>query len=385
MDFDLNDEQRMLKDSVDRMLADRYDFDARKAHGKHPEGWSPEVWAQLAELGVLALPFEEAHGGFGGGPVETMIVMESFGRALLLEPYLATVILGGGIIQSAGNDAQKTAIIPGIADGSLRLAFAHAERKSRYNLFDVAATAKKDGDGWVIDGEKTLVLHGDSAQKLIVSARTAGGQRDEDGISLFIVDANTNGVSRRGYPTQDAQRGAEISFSGVKVGADALIGKAGAGGPVIAAVVDRAIAALCAEAVGAMEAMHHDTIEYLKTRKQFGVPIGNFQVLQHRGADMFVALEQARSMAMLATMMATEEDPAERRKMMAAAKVQIGRSGKFIGQQAIQLHGGVGMTMELKVGHYFKRLTMIDLMFGDADHHLAYVAAQKGGLLPATL
>ncbi|BAT60370.1 acyl-CoA dehydrogenase fadE12 [Variibacter gotjawalensis] len=385
MDFDLNEEQSMLKDSVDKLLSNRYDFDARKKHAKHAEGFSPEIWTQLAELGVLAIPFAEEHGGLGGGAVETMIVMESIGRSLVLEPYFATVILGGGIVNTAGSDAQKGEILPAVADGSLRLAFAHAERQSRYNIFDVKTTAKKSGDGWVIDGEKALVLHGDSAQKLIVSARTAGGQRDEDGLSLFIVDAGAKGVSRRGFPTQDMQRGAEITLAGVQVGADALIGEAGKAGPVIAQVIDAAIAALCSEAVGAMEAMHKETIEYLKTRKQFGVAIGQFQVLQHRGAEMFVALEQARSMAYYATMMASEKDAAERHKAIAAAKVQIGRSGKFIGQNAVQLHGGVGMTMELKVGHYFKRMTMIDLAFGDADHHLAYVAAQPGGLLPASL
>jgi pimeloyl-CoA dehydrogenase small subunit len=382
MDFDLSDEQRLLKDSVERLLADRYDFDARKKHAATPEGFSLDLWAQYAELGLLALPFAEQHGGFGGGPVETMIVMEAFGGALALEPYLATVILSGGLIQQAGSDAQKADLLPKIADGSLRLAFAHAERQARYDLADVAVKARREGTGWVLDGEKSLVLHGDTADKLIVSAREHGARRDHGGIALFIVDAKAEGVSRRGYPTQDGMRAAEITLAHVKVGPENVLGKPGEAMPVIERVVDVAIAALCAEAVGAMGAMHAQTVEYLKTRKQFGTHIGAFQALQHRSVEMFVALEQARSMTMFATMMAQEEDAAERHKAIAGAKVQIGRSGKFVGQQAIQLHGGVGMTMELKVGHYFKRTAMIDVMFGDADYHLAKVA-EAGGLLPA--
>ncbi|MDF3060505.1 MAG: acyl-CoA dehydrogenase domain protein [Microvirga sp.] len=380
MDFDLTDEQRLLKDSVDRLVADRYGFDERRHYQQEPEGFSRELWAQYAELGLLGLPFAEEHGGFGGGAVETMIVMEAFGRALVLEPYLATVILGGGFLRHGGTDAQKSELIPQIAAGELTLAFAHTERQSRFDLFDVATTAKRDGPGFVLEGDKGVVVHGDSADKLIVTARTAGGRRDRSGIGVFLVDANAAGVSRRGYPTQDGQRAAEISLASVRVGPEAVLGDAGNGLPLVERVVDEAIAALCAEAVGAMGEMHRLTIDYLKTRKQFGVPIGSFQVLQHRGADMFVALEQARSMAMFATMMAQAEDADERRKAVAAAKVQIGRSGKFIGQQAIQLHGGVGMTMEFSVGHYFKRVTMIDTLFGDADHHLAAVA-EAGGLV----
>jgi pimeloyl-CoA dehydrogenase small subunit len=382
MDFDLSDEQRLLKDSVERLLADRYDFEARKKYAATPEGFSRELWGKYAELGLLALPFSEQHGGFGGGPVETMIVMEAFGGALALEPYLATVILAGGLIQRAGSAAQQAELLPRIADGSLRLAFAHAERQARYDLADVAVKARREGTGWVLDGEKSLVLHGDSADKLIVSAREHGARRDHGGLALFVVDADAEGVTRRGYPTQDGLRAAEVSFAHVKVGPGNVLGKPGEAMPAIERVVDTAIAALCAEAVGAMAAMHDQTVDYLKTRKQFGTPIGAFQALQHRAVDMFVALEQARSMTMFATMMAQDDNAAERRKAIAAAKVQIGRSGKFVGQQAIQLHGGVGMTMELKVGHYFKRATMIDVLFGDADYHLAKLA-EAGGLLPA--
>ncbi len=380
MDFELSEEQRLLKESVQRLLADRYGFEARQRYMAEPEGWSRQVWRQYAELGLLGLPFEEKYGGFGGGPVETMIVMEAFGRALALEPLFATVILGGGLIRLGGSAAQQQALLPKIADGSLLLAFGHVERQSRFDLFDVATTAKKDGAGYVLDGAKSVVLHGDTADKLIVSARVAGARRDKSGVGLFLVDAKANGMSRRGYPTVDGLRAAEIQLSNVRVGADGVIGEAGNALPLIERAVDIAIAALSAEAVGAMAAMHELTVEYLKTRKQFGVPIGAFQVLQHRAVDMFVALEQARSMAYFATMMAEETNAIERRKAISAAKVQIGRSVKLVGQQAIQLHGGIGMTMEYKVGHYFKRATMIDTLYGDADHHLAELA-RLGGLV----
>jgi pimeloyl-CoA dehydrogenase small subunit len=382
MDFAFSDEQRLLKDSVEHLLADRYSFEARQRFMKEPTGWSRELWRRYAELGLLGLPFEEQHGGIGGGPVETMIVMEAFGRALALEPFFATVVLGGSLLRLGADDATRDAMMPKIAAGDLMLAFAHAERQARYDLADVATTARRDGAHYVLDGAKSLVLHGDCADTLIVSARLAGERRDRDGIGLFVVDADAAGVSRRGYPTVDGLRAAEVALSGVRVGADATIGEPGKAFPLIAQVVDGAIAALAAEAVGAMAAMHEITVDYLKTRKQFGVPIGNFQVLQHRAAEMLIALEQARSMALLATMMAEEPDATERRKAIAAAKVQIGRSGRFVGQQAIQLHGGIGMTMEYKVGHYFKRVTTIDALFGDADHHLAELA-RLGGLIAA--
>ena len=382
MDFSFTDEQRLLKDSVERLLADRYSFEARQRFMKEPAGWSRELWHRYAELGLLGLPFEEKHGGIGGGPVETSIVMEAFGRALALDPFFATVVLGGGLLRLGADEAMRAALIPKIVAGDLLLAFAHAERQSRYDLADVATAARRDGAHYVLDGAKSLVIHGDCADKLIVSARLAGERRDRDGIGLFVVDADATGVSRRAYPTVDGLRAAEVALSGVRVEADRILGKPGNAFPLIAQVVDAAIAALAAEAVGAMAAMHEITVEYLKTRKQFGVPIGNFQVLQHRAAEMLIALEQARSMALFATMMAEEPDATERRKAIAAAKVQIGRSGRFVGQQAIQLHGGIGMTMEYKVGHYFKRVTTIDALFGDADHHLAELA-RLGGLIAA--
>jgi pimeloyl-CoA dehydrogenase small subunit len=382
MDFELTDEQRLLRDSVHRLLADRYGFAARKRYAQEPVGFSADMWRQYAELGLLGVPFAEADGGIGGGPVETMIVMEEFGRALALEPYLATVVLGGGALRLGGSAAMRAALVPKIAGGGMKLAFAHAERQARYDLADVATTAKKDGSGFVLDGTKTLVSHGEAADKLVVSARVAGGQRDRNGLGLFLVDATAAGVTRRGYPTVDGLRAAEVTLANVRVNADAAIGDPGNGFALIERVVDGAIAALAAEAVGAMAAMHEMTVEYLKTRQQFGRPIGNFQVLQHRAAEMLVALEEARSMAYFATMMAEEPDAAERRKAIAATKVQIGRSGRIVGQGAIQLHGGMGMTMEHAVGHYFKRVTMIDTLFGDADYHLA-VLAKLGGLIAA--
>src|ERR1700693_2142838 len=382
MDFDLSEEQRLLKDSVERLLADHYAFEARKRCMSSAAGWSRELGKQYADLGLLGLPFDERHGGFGGGPTEMMIVMEAFGRALALEPFLATVALAGGALRLGGSAAQKSALLPKVADGSLTLAFAHTEPQSRYNLADVATTARKDGAGYVLDGKKSVVLHGDSADKLLISARVSGAQRDHTGIGLFLVDAKAEGVARRGYPTNDGLRAAEISLAKVPVGADAVIGDAGNALPLIERVIDGAIAALAAEAVGAMAALHELTVDYLRTRKQFGVPIGSFQVLQHRAVDMLIGVEEARSMAMLATMMAEEPNPAERQKAISAAKAQIGRSARVVGEGAIQLHGGNGMTMEYKVGHYFKRVTMIDKIFGDADHHLALLA-RSGGLIAA--
>jgi pimeloyl-CoA dehydrogenase small subunit len=365
MDFDLSDDQRMLKDSVDRLVADTYGFEQRRAILAAPDGWSRANWVQLAELGLLGVNFAEEHGGFGGGPIETMLVAEAFGRALVVEPYFATVILGGGLLRHAGDAATQADYLPRIAAGETLFAFAHHERLARYALSHVGTTATQTADGWVLDGDKSLVLHGDCADKLIVSARIAGDVRDEAGIGLFIVD--TAGLARRGYPTQDGQRAAEITLAGTR--AEAVLSLDGFAA--IARTIDEATAYLCAEAVGAMAEMHAITIDYMKTRKQFGRAIGEFQVLQHRAVDMLVQLEQARSMAMYATMMASEEDPAERGRAISAAKVQVGKSGRMVGQEAIQLHGGIAMTMEYKVGHYFKRVTMIEKLFGDTESHLA--------------
>lgn len=381
MDFDLSEEQRLLKDSVDRLMTDAYGFEDRKRYSAEPEGFSRRLWSRYAELGLLAVPFAEDDGGIGAGPVETMLVMEAFGRALVLEPYLATVVLGGGVLRRASPE-QRERLLPGLIGGERLLAFAHGERTARYDLHDVGTSARRDGGGWVLEGEKSLVLHGASADTLVVSARTAGGRRDRGGIGLFLVGADAPGLSRRSYPTQDGLRAAEVSLSSVRVGTEAVIGGPEDGLPIVEAVVDEAIAALCAEAVGGMAEMHALTTDYMKTRQQFGVAIGSFQALQHRAVDMFVALEQARSMAYLASMMAGEPDAGARSRAVSAAKVQSGRSGRIVGQGAVQLHGGVGMTMEYRVGHFFKRVTMIDTLFGDADHHLARLA-EAGGLMAA--
>jgi len=379
MDFDLSDEQSMIRDSVARLIQDRYGFEQRGRYRAEEFGFSPAMWSAFAELGLTAVPFAEDDGGFGGGPVETMIVMEAFGRGLVVEPYLASVVMAGGAIRHAGSAAQRAAWVPGLADGSTRLAFAFAERTMRYDPAAAAMAATPSGDGYTLTGEKSLVLHGDSADGFVVLARTGGATGDRSGLGLFLVPADAPGLSRRGYPTQDGMRAAELIFDGVSVPADNVLGDPAGALPVVERVIDETIAALCAEAVGSMQRMHELTIAYLKERKQFGVPIGGFQVLQHRGAEMYMALEQARSMMLYATMNASEPDAATRREAISAAKVQIGRSAKFIRESAVQLHGGVGVTMEYEVGHHMKRLAMIDLAFGDADHHLEALA-ENGGL-----
>src|SRR5215467_675488 len=380
MDFDLSEEQRLLKESVEGLLTDAYDFEQRKKYMTEKGGWSKAIWGKLAEQGLLGLPFAESDGGFGAGAVETMIVMEALGRAMVLEPYLATVVIAGGFLRHGGTDAQKAAHVPGIIDGSKTFAFAQLEKNSRYDLHDVATAAKKKGGSYVIDGEKFVVLNGENADTLVVTARTRGERRDRSGIGVFLVPANAKGVARKSYPTQDGLHAADISFTGVEVGADAAIGNPEDGLALIERVVDEARVALCAEAVGAMDESLKSTVEYIKTRKQFGVAIGTFQSLQHRASDMFVATEQARSMLMFATMANDFEDAKERANAIAAAKVQIGKSLKFVGQQSIQLHGGIGMTMEAKIGHYFKRLTMIENTFGDTEYHQRRVA-DAGGLI----
>jgi alkylation response protein AidB-like acyl-CoA dehydrogenase len=301
-------------------------------------------------------------------------VMEAFGRALVLEPYLATVVLGGTAVRQGGTEAQRSKILPAIANGSMKLAFAHGERQARYDLTDVMTTAKRSGQGWVLDGAKSVVTHGDCADMLVVSARTSGERDDADGITLFLVDATAAGVTRRGYTMRDEQRAAEISLSGVTVGQDTVLGEVGNGLPLIERVVEAGIAATAAESVGAMEALHAMTLEYSRTREQFGRPIGSNQVVQHRLAEMLMSLEQGRSMAMLAAMMVDEPDAVERTRNITMAKVGIGQAGRFVSQNAVQLHGGIGMTEELAVGHYFRRCMVIERLFGDTAHYLAKLA-----------
>jgi pimeloyl-CoA dehydrogenase small subunit len=375
MDFDLSDDQRLLTDSVTRLMADHYSFEARKGHLKQDHGWSTALWSQFAELGLLGLPFAEEYGGFGGGPVETMLVMEQFGRALVVEPYVATVVLAGTAIRLAGNAEQKQALLPRIAEGGLKLAFAHGERQARYDMTDVLTTATHDGKGWVLDGAKSVVTHGDCADKLVISARTAGERDAAAGITLFLVDANAPGVARRGYAVRDEQRAADIALSNVRVADADVLGEVGDALPVIEHVVETGIAATAAESVGAMAAMNDLTLEYSRTREQFGKPIGSYQVVQHRLADMFMAMEQGRSMAMLATMSVNEADPNERARNMAMAKVGVGQAGRYVSQSAVQMHGGIGMTEEYAVGHYFRRCMVIERLFGDPAYYLAKLAA----------
>jgi alkylation response protein AidB-like acyl-CoA dehydrogenase len=376
MDFDPTDDQRLLVESVSRMLGDTYSFAQRKGYMALPEGYSPAVWAQFAEQGLLGLPFAEEYGGFGGTAQEVMLVMQAFGRVLVLEPYFPTVVLAGTALNVAGSAAQKTALIPAIAEGSLKMAFAHSERQARYDLSDVVTTAKKTATGWELDGSKTVVSHGEAADKIIVSARTSGDRYEEDGITLFIVDAGASGVARRGYVSRDDTRAADISLSNVT---DVeVLGEVGGGFAIIQRVVEAGIAATAGETVGAMEAMNEMTLEYSKTRVQFGNPIGTYQVVQHRMADMFMMQEQGRSMAMLATMSIDNPDAASRAHDVALAKVGIGQAGRYVSQSAVQMHGGIGMTEEYAVGHYFRRCMVIERLFGDPAYYLNKLASEVG-------
>ncbi len=366
MDFSFSDEQTMLRDTLARFLADRYDFDTRRRITASEAGWRADYWKAFAEeLGILGAAFSEEMGGLGGGPVDTMIVMEELGRGLVVEPYLGTVVLGGGLLKRAGGDLAE-ALIPQIVDGSLIGAFAYAEPTGRYDLADVTTTARRSGDGWTIDGRKAVVVGAPWATHLFVTARTAGGRRDRGGVSVFLVEAGAAGIARRDYPTVDGRRASEIAFEATPA---VLLGEADAGLPLVEAVVDEAIAAVCAEAVGCMRKLHAGTLDYARQRKQFGRAIADFQVLQHRMVDMFMALEQSVSMTYMATLKLDEPD-AERMKAASAAKVQIAKACRAVGQGAVQIHGGMGMTDELDIGHYFKRATVIEGLFGDLDHHL---------------
>ncbi|HCL48486.1 acyl-CoA dehydrogenase family protein [Alphaproteobacteria bacterium] len=374
MDFSFTEEQTLLRNMVQSFVQDNYDFDSRMKIVRSEEGMSREIWGQFAELGLLAAPFSEEMGGLDGGPIETMVIMEELGRGLVVEPYLPTIVLCGGILSRHASDAQKEAHLPGIIGGEDVWALAYAEPQSRFNPADVLTSAKADGDGYVLNGTKAVVAAAPWASKLIVSARISGDQRDSDGLGLFIVEKSASGVSTQDYPTVDGNRASEVTLENVTVGADALIGDAGNGLALLDEALDYGIGAVCAEAIGHMKCLNDATVEYCKTRKQFGVPIGSFQVLQHRMVDMFMEYEQSVSMTYMVNMKLTESE-AERKKAAAGAKVQIGKSGRFVGQEAVQLHGGMGMTEELNVGHYFKRLTVIDTQFGNVDHHLKRFAA----------
>ena len=373
MDFDYSEDQQLLQESVQRFVRENYSFEQRRQLVATEQGYSDAHWQQFAELGWLGIPFPEEHGGLGMSGVETMVVMEAIGNGLVAEPYLSTVILGGGAVAAAGSDEQKAEILPAVAEGKCKLAFAFAERQARYNLQDVEVRAEAANGSYRLSGMKSVVFGAPTADRFVVSARTAGGSRDADGITLFLVAADAPGLSVRGYPTADGLRAGEVTLEGTPV--EGVLGDLDGALPTIEGVVDRAIAAVSAEAVGLMGTLNDMTLEYLKTREQFGQPIGRFQVLQHRMVDMFIAHEEAKSMAMMAAMRIDEEDADARKKAMSAAKVQIGKSARFVGQQSIQLHGGIGMTDEYAAGHYFKRLTMIDRSFGDNDYHLRRYAA----------
>ncbi|HUN76678.1 MAG TPA: acyl-CoA dehydrogenase family protein [Steroidobacteraceae bacterium] len=376
MDFAYSPDQQLLRESLARLLTDRYDFEARKRI-LLAGSMSRDIWSCFADMGLLSLPFPESDGGLCGGAVEMSIVMEAFGRHLVLEPYLASIILGGGCLRYGASAEQRQHLVPRIIDGSSILALAHVERGARFELAHVATTANRDGEGWRLDGAKHYVLHGQSADALVVSARISGAARDPQGLALFLVDSSAAGLERRGYVTQDGTLAADLRFSGVRVEGSALIGEPGEALPLIERVVGDALAALCAEAVGAMARALEITVEYLKIRKQFGVPIGSFQALQHRAVDMLVLVEQARSMALYAAMMSGEPDVEERARALSAARYLVGRAGRFVGEQAVQLHGGIGMTEECQVGHYYRRLTMLELLFGDSHHHLRLLARQR--------
>jgi alkylation response protein AidB-like acyl-CoA dehydrogenase len=374
MDFNFTQEQQQFADALQRWIAKDYHFEQRNKIVHSPAGVSDAAWATLAELGMTALPVPEEQGGFNGSAVDMLVVMQEIGRGLLVEPYLATVI-GVEFLKRGG---AHPALLEQVAGGELKLASALGERQARHELFDITTTAQANADGFVLNGVKTVVLHGAQAGYLIVSARTSGGQRDLDGISLFVVPRDSAGLTVKDYRTLDCLRAADISFANVQVPASALLGSVGAGWDVLDAVTDYGTALLCCEAVGAMEAINAATLEYVKTRQQFGAPIGKFQALQHRMAEMFMQLEQARSMAMLAAVKVASSDVAERRRTVSAAKARVGQALKFVGQQAVQLHGGMGVTNEMPAAHYFKRLSMIELTLGDTDHHLARFIAQPG-------
>ncbi|CAB3722364.1 acyl-CoA dehydrogenase family protein [Paraburkholderia rhynchosiae] len=375
MDFALAEEQQMLADVVGRFVDNEYAFEARRRLAATTQCWSSAHWSTLADMGLLALNVPEQYGGLGASPAETMIVMEALGRGLVLEPFLSTAVLGARLIGVAGHEARKASWLASLAAGSLKTALATLEPGARFDLWNVTTTAKASGAGYVLNGRKGVVLHGDSADLLFVSARTSGEPTDTAGITLFAVDAKATGVTVKGFPALDGQRVAEITLDDVHVNADAVLGTVDEGFALLEWTVDHGIFALCAEAVGAMEKLADLTYDYLRTRKQFGAPIGKFQALQHRAADILSAVEQARSMVYFAAAKLADDDTRESHRAVCAAKAMIGRSGRFVAQQAIQLHGGMGMTDELSVGWYVKRLTCIDMTWGNTEHHVELYGA----------
>jgi alkylation response protein AidB-like acyl-CoA dehydrogenase len=369
MDFTFNEEQTLIQDQVDQFVLKEYDWETRQSLSNSDLGFGQENWQKFAELGWLGISVSEDSGGFGGSAIESMLIMEAFGKGLVVEPFLETMIMSGGLIDAHGSDQQKASILEPAISGEMHLALAYSEPQSRFNLSDVVTEAKSEGDNFVLNGYKSVVMNGPSANKILVSARTSGSQLEENGLTLFIVDAESNGLNKTNYKTVDGRRASDISLENVTVSKDDVVGGVDSGFEILDLAIDKAILAISAEAVGAMEVLYKATVEYTKTREQFGTAIGKFQVLQHRMVDMFMEYEQCKSLLYMATMK-QEEGAADAKKAISGLKYQVGKAGKFIGQQAVQLHGGMGVTDELNVGHYFKRLTTIGTIFGNTDYHL---------------
>ena len=369
MDFTFNEEQTLIQDQVDQFIQKEYDWETRQSLSNSELGFGDNNWQKFAELGWLGISTSEDSGGFGGSAIESMLIMEAFGKGLVVEPFLETIIMSSGLIDEHGSDQQKSSILEPAIAGKLHLALAYAEPQSRFNLSDVVTEAKIDGDNYILNGYKSVVMNGPSADKIIVSARTSGSQLEEAGITLFIVDANSEGLNKTNYKTVDGRRASDLTIENVSVTKDDIIGHVDKGFGLLDSSIDRAILAISAEAVGAMEVLYKTTVEYTKTREQFGTSIGKFQVLQHRMVDMFMEYEQCKSLLYMATMK-HEEGSSDAKKAISGLKYQVGKAGRFIGQQAVQLHGGMGVTDELNVGHYFKRLTTVGTIFGNTDFHL---------------
>ena len=373
MNFEHSEDRRMLADTLGRFIKEQYAFETRDKIAKSAHGYSPELWARCGELGAIGALFTEADGGFGGSAFDISVVFEQLGRGLVVEPFLGSAVLAGGAIAVAGSALQRE-LIAGLIDGTRIGAFAHGEPDALYELARVDTRAERRGAGWVLEGAKAVVMLGEAADFFVLSARSAGAVDDESGISLFIVPADTPGLVRRGYPTIDGSRAAELTLRGVELGADALLGTEGGGFATVERVVGSGVLALCAESLGAMDAAKEATLDYLRTRKQFGVLIGSFQALQHRMADMLLEIEQARA-AVINAAAALGAERLVRERALCAAKVTIGRVGTLVAEESIQMHGGIGMTWELPLAHYAKRLVMIDHQLGDEDHHLErYIA-----------
>ena len=369
MDFTFNEEQSLIQDQVDQFVQKEYDWETRQSLSNSDLGFGDDNWQKFAELGWLGISVSEESGGFGGSSIESMLIMEAFGKGLVVEPFLETVIMSASLIDDHGTKEQKSSILEQAIAGKMHLALAYAEPQSRFNLSDVVTVAKADGDNFILNGYKSVVMNGPSANKVIVSARTSGSQLDEDGITLFIVDSDCEGIEKTNYKTVDGRRASDINIEKVTVPKENIVGEVNGGFQLLDSAIDKAILAISAEAVGAMEVLYKTTVEYTKTREQFGTAIGKFQVLQHRMVDMFMEYEQCKSLLYMATMK-HEEGASDAKKAISGLKYQVGKAGKFIGQQAVQLHGGMGVTDELNVGHYFKRLTTVGTIFGNTDYHL---------------